>query len=228
MLIKRTTNDIVPFPSHPVRPSFFTISATPLPVHPNTNVTGTCVAHEIRPPPRVFYWIVGDSRIEAKTVNTSSDAMITYGTVSHAVAADDHGRNLTCVLVMKNGLILRRSVRIDIIGTDQHMGMCNLNQNVSKLYSLTRTSYACITLILAWHRSIGDMVLPWRNVFLSVISRNLLTIMKLKRCIYNSIPDEIVAIIIPVVVGVIFFVLGLSIGILLRRKRNMSGAGNSI
>ena len=90
-----------------MRPSSFTLEATPMPVETNTNINASCVANEIRPEPRDLYWMLGAMRIPA--MNSADLVDITYhvysvsSTVTQVMVADDDGKTLTCVLVLQNG-----------------------------------------------------------------------------------------------------------------------------
>ena len=99
-----------------VRPSLFTLEATPMPVEFNTNFKGICTVNEIRPEPSEFYWMLGDTRIQglsnSSVVNSTYDVLSVYSTVTHIAIVDDFDKTLTCVLVMQNGGELRRSMQI--------------------------------------------------------------------------------------------------------------------
>ena len=112
------------YPSYPsVRPSSFSLEATPMQVELNTNINGTCTINEIRPEPSEFYWMLGDTRVQglskSTAVNSTYDVLSVYSTVS--VVVDDHDTSLTCVLVMQNGEELRRSLNVDVIGVGKGM-----------------------------------------------------------------------------------------------------------
>ena len=106
-----------------VRLSSFTLEATPIPVELNTNINGTCTVNEIRPEPSEFYWMFGNTRVQglnkSTIVNSTYDVLSVYSTVTAVV--DDYNTFLTCVLVMPDGEVLRRSLKIDIIGVGKGM-----------------------------------------------------------------------------------------------------------
>ena len=85
-----------------------------MPVEFNTKFTGTCTVNEIRPEPSEFYWMLGDTRIQglsdSSVLNSTYGVLSLYSTVTAIV--DDYGKKLTCVLVMRNGEELRRSLQI--------------------------------------------------------------------------------------------------------------------
>ena len=131
------------FQYYSVRPSLFTMEATPMPVEVNTSITGTCRANEIRPQPEEFYWRLGDTHIQGlrstDSVNSTYPVFRVSSTFSHVAIADDNGKNLTCILVMQNGEDLRRRVRISIIGVGSPAGEKGADIfSLSWCYSITR------------------------------------------------------------------------------------------
>ena len=167
------------FQYYSVRPSLFTMEATPMPVEVNTSITGTCVANEIRPQPEEFYWRLGDTHIQGlrstDSVNNTYPVFRVSSTFSHVAIADDNGKNLTCILVMQNGEDLRRRVPISIIGVGSPAGekgadifivmIFNLLFCWDKHASLSRAS----AIINEWnmqHRNTGACVMDDLIVYL--------------------------------------------------------------
>ena len=93
-----------------------------MPVEVNANITGICTANEIRPQPKDFYWMFGNTRIQglsySNVVNSTYNVVSVYSTISLDAFACDDGRILTCILVMENGEELRRMLQIDVDGVD--------------------------------------------------------------------------------------------------------------
>ena len=104
---------------HPVRPSSFTLEATPMPVEVNANISATCVVYEIRPEPMEFYWMLGDMRMEGVSNSTVVNSTYNITNVEKSIRLDAvggiDGKTLMCVLVMGPCEEELRSLQIDIV-----------------------------------------------------------------------------------------------------------------